>query len=161
MNASFHRALSRSAWSALALFAAPALAEPVFTVTSPIDAVDAAPGDGACASAAGACTLRAAVMEANALAGADTIVLPAGTYGRTIANANAGTEYEQEEDFAATGDLDVFGDLTLTGAGAAATIIDARGLDRVLHVLEAATVAVSGVTLRGGNVRYNWPAGGC
>lgn len=44
-----------------------------FTVNSLTDAVDAAPGDGACLTAGGVCTLRAALEEANALAGADTI----------------------------------------------------------------------------------------
>jgi CSLREA domain-containing protein len=37
-----------------------------FTVTSTIDAVDAVPGDGVCATAANQCTLRAAIQEANA-----------------------------------------------------------------------------------------------
>ncbi len=55
----------------------------VFSVDSLIDASDSAHGDGVCASAlAGApCTLRAAVQEANALAGADRIELPAGIPG--------------------------------------------------------------------------------
>ena len=57
----------------------------VFDVDSTADAVDANPGDGVCASAAGECTLRAAVMEANAspYAYAD-IRLSAGTYRLTI-----------------------------------------------------------------------------
>ena len=37
-----------------------------FVVTSPEDEVDTNPGDGICGAASG-CTLRAAVMEANAL----------------------------------------------------------------------------------------------
>ena len=51
-----------------------------FTVNSAADGADAAPGNGVCATAAGVCTLRAAVQEANALAGADTVTfsLPAG-----------------------------------------------------------------------------------
>lgn len=43
------------------------------TVTDLGDAVDIAPGDGSCKTAGGVCTLRAAIMEANALVGADTI----------------------------------------------------------------------------------------
>jgi predicted outer membrane repeat protein len=43
------------------------------------DGVDVAPGDGACATLGGFCTLRAAVMEANALPGADMVRLPGGT----------------------------------------------------------------------------------
>ncbi len=51
-----------------------------FTVNSVADGADAAPGNGVCATAAGVCTLRAAVQEANAFAGTDTITfsLPAG-----------------------------------------------------------------------------------
>jgi hypothetical protein len=41
--------------------------------------------DGVCATASGACSLRAAIMEANALPGADTIIVPAGTYVLALA----------------------------------------------------------------------------
>jgi CSLREA domain-containing protein len=44
-----------------------------FTVNSADDAPDAMPGDGVCAAGGGACTLRAAIDEANALAGGSTI----------------------------------------------------------------------------------------
>lgn len=49
--------------------------------------MDADPGDGECATAGGACTLRAAIREANALPGPDTIDLPAGTYAVALAGA--------------------------------------------------------------------------
>ena len=55
-----------------------------FSVDSTTDAVDAVPGDGVCATAATECTLRAAIMEANALPGPDAIVVPAGTYVLSI-----------------------------------------------------------------------------
>lgn len=50
-------------------------------VTSIADTPDAVPGNGVCDDGTGACTLRAAVQEANALPGADTIsfALGAGT----------------------------------------------------------------------------------
>ena len=44
-----------------------------FTVNSAGDTPDASPGNGICADSGGNCTLRAAIQEANALAGADTI----------------------------------------------------------------------------------------
>ena len=44
-----------------------------FTVTDLGDTTDANPGDGTCADAGGNCTLRAALEEANALAGADDV----------------------------------------------------------------------------------------
>ena len=80
-----------------------------FTVDATHDAVDAAPGDGVCADAGGACTLRAAVMETNALPGADEISLPGGTYVLSIPGA--------DEDAAATGDLDIVDDLMIDGGG--------------------------------------------
>ncbi|GIK56540.1 MAG: hypothetical protein HND44_03265 [Chloroflexi bacterium] len=75
----------------------------VFTVNSTADATDAVPGDGVCETAPGngICTLHAAIRESNALAGADEIILPAGTYLLTIPGAN--------ENNAATGDLDITG----------------------------------------------------
>jgi hypothetical protein len=100
----------------------------------------------------GTCSLREAIINTNDAAatwpdcaagsGADTIVLPAGNYVLAI----AGTE----EDAAASGDLDVLDDLTLRGAGAAITTIDAAGLDRVLDLLWSASVSVVGLTITGG-----------
>src|SRR5438094_10032224 len=115
-----------------------------FNVTSTIDAVEASPGDGICASAGSQCTLRAAVQEANALPGADTIMLPAGTYVLTVGGASA-----RCEDAAAKGDLDITDDVTIIGAGAPITIIDGNGIDRVFDV--AAQANIRGVTIRNGN----------
>ena len=56
----------------------------VFTVNSPADPLfgDASPGNGICETATGngVCTLRAAIQEANALAGDDQIILPPNPY---------------------------------------------------------------------------------
>lgn len=121
----------------------PAGAAEVFVVTSSLDAVDVSPGDGICASGSGACTLRAAIQEANAVSGADVIRLPAGTYELTSIGA--------AEDLAATGDLDISGPVEIVGAGTATTVIDGGGHDRVLHVLETAGgVTLSGLTVQGG-----------
>lgn len=112
-------------------------------VTSLIDAADANPGDGIVDDGSGNATLRAAIMEANALPGADTIILPAGIYAMSL----VGTL----EDLAATGDLDITDDLTITGSGATTTSIDAGGTDRIFHVLSGVTLNLSGVTLTGGD----------
>ena len=117
------------------------VAAATFTVNTTDDAVDAVPMDGVCATASGACTLRAAIMEANALPGADTIVVPAGTYALTLAG--------RDEDDAATGDLDINDDVTIQGAGSANTILDGNGLDRFFDNLAGTTI--SGVTIRNGN----------
>ena len=52
-----------------------------FSVNNTADGDDANRGDGVCevAPGTGACTLRAAIREANALPGADAVNLPAGT----------------------------------------------------------------------------------
>ncbi len=51
----------------------------VFEVDTELDSIDADPGDGDCADAESRCSLRAAIMEANALPGRQRIELPAGT----------------------------------------------------------------------------------
>ena len=70
------------------------LAGHTFLVDSFADEVDTNPGDGIAMAASGKTTLRAAIMEANASAGADTVWLPEGTYILSL----AGTD----EDAAAT-----------------------------------------------------------
>ena len=120
-----------------------------FVVNTTDDTVDANPGDGIAQDAGGNTSVRAAIMEANALAGADEIVVPAGNYTLTISG--------KYEDLAVTGDLDVLDDLTMTGDGAGLTIIDANGIDRVLQVhsgtsTDAVELALTGVSVTGGEV---------
>lgn len=136
----------------IAFCQAPAWAA-TFQVNSTLDAIDAAVGDGICetASGNGICTLRAAVQETNALAGADAILVPAGTYVITrpgvIGDAN--------------GSFDIRDDLTIQGAGAAVTIIDGGGLDNVFAVGgPLKTVAISGVTVQNGSVSSSRLGGG-
>lgn len=88
-----------------------------FVVNSTVDAVDASPGDGRCRTSSGACTLRAAIMESNALMGASTVQLPAGTYRLTLTGTGGDAQ----------GDLDVRDGVQILGAGAATTIIDGNG----------------------------------
>jgi predicted outer membrane repeat protein len=105
-----------------------------FTVTTPLDVVSATDGK---------LSLREAISAANAHAGADVVVVPVGTFKITIPGA--------VENLNATGDFDVTGDLTIKGAGAGATIIDAQQLDRVFDLLGNIGVTFSGVTLQHGN----------
>ena len=60
----------------------------VFTVNSFTDGVDAHPGDGVAQTSDGRTTLRAAIMEANALGGVSTVVLPAGSYTLSLPGPN-------------------------------------------------------------------------
>jgi cysteine-rich repeat protein len=141
--------LGSLAWVA-AVFASLPLAAATFVVDSTTDAVDLLPGDGLCATLAGECTLRAAVQETNALPGADEITLPAGTYVLTLAGP---------EDQAASGDLDVTDALTITGAGAASTVLDGNDANRLFEVYAAGGLDLSSVTVQHG-VREGGPTGG-
>jgi hypothetical protein len=66
------------------------------------------------------CSLREAVIDANAADDADRILLSAGVYHLTRVGS--------AENFSATGDLDLTSDVELVGAGAGMTRIDATGL---------------------------------
>jgi trimeric autotransporter adhesin len=125
---------------------APSVPLAVFNVTKTADT-----NDGTCNAD---CSLREAISAANAAVGSHTINVPAGTYTLTLANAGG-----INEDDNATGDLDINRDITLVGAGAASTIIQAgttstNGIDKVIAVNPFCTTTVnasiSGVTIRFG-----------
>lgn len=115
-----------------------------FTVDTATDGVDASPGDGICASTVGACTLRAAVMEANARNGAwtdlDHSITVASSINPVLSIPGVG------EDAAATGDLDVVKPLTVEGGGAT---VDGSGLDRVFDV-RGSSLRIHHMTVTGG-----------
>lgn len=108
-----------------------------FAVDSNVDASDATPGDGICASGAGACTLRAAMEEANSLHGADAVILPAGRYKLTA------------------GELRITDDLTITGEGATHTAIDGTRKSRVVTIAGTASVTMSQLTIQKGFADYS------
>jgi len=112
-------------------------------VNTTYDSVDIDPGDGECLDKAGDCSLRAAIMEANARPGIDTIRVPTGEHFLLIAG--------KDEDDSALGDLDITGSVTIIGDGAQETIINAVELDRVIHVMGSGTrVAFNSVTITNG-----------
>lgn len=113
-----------------------------FVVDSTLDTADADLTDGLAADSMGRVTLRAAVQQANALVGSDTITLPAGTFLLNL--------FGDGEQAAARGDLDITDDLTITGAGADLTNLDGLGQDRVFDILAGATAVISGVKIYGG-----------
>jgi len=121
-----------------------------FTVNSVADSLDSIPGDGICSDVSGNCTLRAAIQETNALAGADIIMLPAGTYNLAIAGVG--------EELAASGDLDINDSLTINGAGAQVSFINGQAIDRVFDIgpsIAAITVTFNNMTVTNGNVAGN------
>jgi len=136
-----------------------AAAAVVYTVDSVLDQVDDNPGDLDCRTLSFTCTLRAAIMEANKVFSADVIIeLPAGVYVLTIPPG--------------LGNLDDSGDLsfnppasanpliTVNGAGAATTIIDAAQSDRILRVGRSRSVLLHGITFRNGRTSSTDNAGG-
>jgi CSLREA domain-containing protein len=101
----------------------------------------------------GNCSLREAITAANtdaavdactAGSGADVITVPTGTYALTIVGTG--------EQNAADGDLDVFTNVTINGAGAASTIIDGEATGERIFSIESnngpITVVIAGVTMR-------------
>ena len=145
-----------------------------FVVNSTADSIDVNPGDGVCRDAQGRCTLRAAIMESDALPSWDVIDLskindPSQPIILTITGA--------DETYAATGgdppwivtgtpdpsrgDLDITSSLTIQGAGPDKTIIEwpadvksnPPSGDRIFHIQKTnadITVSISGLTVRNG-----------
>jgi len=95
------------------------------------DEGDFDPGDGQCATAGGACTLRAAVEEANAYPTHDKIYLPTGSV-------------KLRSELTVTYNLDFY------GASMYGTILDAARRGRVLNVRSGAKVSVYDLTMRNG-----------
>ena len=91
-------------------------------------------------------SLREAIIQANSTG--DTIDLStigAGTFTLTINGTG--------EDSAATGDLDITGNVTITGLDASSTIIEGGGIDRVFDLLgNSARLTMSDVTVQGGSI---------
>jgi hypothetical protein len=122
-------------------------AGPVYDVTSAADLPDAVI-DGVCNTTADnthpICTLRAAVMEANSFAGPDQVMikLPAGTYLFTRAIAMP--------DDVSNGDLNLTGNVRITGKGYDLSVIDANQLDRAILVAPGAVVTLSDLRVQGG-----------
>jgi predicted outer membrane repeat protein len=123
-----------------------------FFVETTVDYADAVPGDGMARDANGLTSLRAAIMEANASAGPDVILLRAGTYTLQLTGV--------DEDGAVTGDLDISDDVTILGVGAGSTTIDAQGIDRVFQVMAGKRLTLRGVTVSGGQSPANTDGGG-
>lgn len=133
----------------------------VLIVDSQLDQPDADPGDQICASADGWCTVRAAIMEANASEfAADgnryTIFIPAGYYNIELPNplSTPGTDTESGAERPVvtsdeTGSFKISVPLTIHGESAASTTLDANRLDRVFEIDTDAESTITDVTIRG------------
>lgn len=119
-----------------------------FTVNTTNDTQDFAQGNGICFDANKGCSLRAAITEANALPGADTINIPAGTYEQKLLGAN--------EENNAGGDWDITDSVAIVGTGSIylqAAASAGTATERVLDILNPnAAVSISGLTVRHGRI---------
>ncbi len=101
------------------------------------------------------CSLREAIMLANTSTDPDTIVVPAGLYRLTISGP--------PEDSGLSGDLEVMNSVTIDGAGAGSTIIDAGGVsgvaERVFEVAAFDTASTFDVTFSDLTVTGGWMDG--
>lgn len=106
----------------------------------------------------GLCSLREAVISANtdtafggdcqAGSGSDIILLSTGTYALSIPGI--------DEEGALAGDLDVYGDVIITGKGTDKTFIDGNQIDRIFHIFQntgfpAPVVKLYQVTVQNGH----------
>jgi len=147
---------------------APAPTNTPILVNSVADLPDAQPGDGVCETviSGSICTLRAAIMEANARPGPDVIQLqPNTTYQLNLPAPGTSALFgTMDITDSRGGDLDITDSVSLLGAGPASTIIDGNGAvtgDRVFQI--TGTVVISGLTIEhgqghnegGGLVNYN------
>ena len=123
--------------SLLALLSSISAHAATFVVNSTADVQDTNPGNGVCETAVGngVCTLRAAFNEANILGGANTINVPTGTYSLTIGNLST---------------TNASNNLTVTGTGAAGSvIIDGGGVNQLLN-LQGGTTSLNNLVLQNG-----------
>lgn len=138
-----------------------------FTVNSEQDFVDSNPGDGICFAAdalpARTCTLRAAVMEAEANGEADTILINPGlVIELSIGGANV------DPPNPATGDLDITTEIEILGFSdeppmdiSMLPLIDASNmLARHFHVHEQGFLLIRGLRLTGGSIGFPFGSGG-
>jgi len=140
------RTLARSLAAATTLLAALPAVATNYTVNSQADVPEVSAGNGTCDpefAIEGVCTLRAAIQEANAHVGADTIFLTAGqTYTLTRSGQDA---------TASRGDLDITDDVTIIFfASGDRPIVGANGLERAFEI-HSGNVTMLGFDITGGN----------
>ncbi len=116
------------------------------TVDRTTDVADAVPGNGAPASpSAAAARCARPCRRRTGFPGLQTIVVPAGVY--VLASAPAGEGGANPD---AAGDLDLLEDVTIVGAGAATTRVDANALSRAFDAAPGVDIELTGLTLGNG-----------
>jgi CSLREA domain-containing protein len=122
-----------------------------FTVNNQNDTADVNPGSGICSDAVGRCSLRAAIMEANADPMASVnIYLPAGTFNLSIPPIFDQTDGSNGALFISSSSH-----INIVGASPSTTLINAEGpsgafQDKLIQIGSQADVDISNVTLENG-----------
>ncbi|WP_340691132.1 right-handed parallel beta-helix repeat-containing protein, partial [Hydrogenobacter thermophilus] len=128
-----------------------------FTVNTTNDTVDVSPGDGTCADSSNNCSLRAAIMEANAQGGTKVICLGTNQTYTLSRDTAAG-----DDDTAAEDDLDIVAGADITIEGNGSTVqrdpsltcnldyTSAVGEFRIFHVLSGGSLTLKDLTVRNG-----------
>ena len=120
----------------------------VLRTTVSDDTVDVNPGDGLCADVNGDCSLRAAVMEANALPGVEEIRVESG-HQLSLPEGQVDTD--------AGGDLDITEALVIRGQGT----IWSDAVPRLLDIrVPSGLVEIEGVAFQGGDEAIRISGGG-
>ncbi len=119
-----------------------------FTVNSTEDGGDKDFTDGICDTGISIfptlepqCTLRAAIQQANATSGADTIGVSVGSVTLSVVGSS--------EELAAMGDLDIRQDVIIEGNGVTVTAGESFN-DRIFHVVSPAKATIKGVSIERG-----------
>ena len=116
-----------------------------FVVNSVADGTDAAIGNGICATSTGACTLRAAVQEANAQSRPDRDRPRHGPALRAVDQRGLRGRVGERLDLRCSGQV------TIVGHG---STVDAAGLDRVIEVVGSGALALRDATITGGVAEF-------
>lgn len=148
----------------------------VFYVTHSLDTVDANVGDGICLDVSGACSLRAAIQEANAAAPSPrTIILDVNE-----AQVSIGHQVDPSSNFPnsgqidglpnvanvsgwsdeSTGDLDIVGNVSIVGNQTSRSVIRGLGGDRIFKVHPNGSLSLQRVTISGGVAPADQGGGG-
>src|SRR5215471_2538825 len=129
----------------IGMISIPPQAGHIFIVNSTADAPDVAPGDGQCDSNISVpgeqCTLRAAIMEANASQGDDTI-----RFNFPICSINHDPQCRIS---LLTALPEIFTNIEFDGPGAKRLLITPTGGVRAFLVTTSGTVVISGMTIDG------------
>jgi hypothetical protein len=144
------RIVSVCMWSLLAIAGA-ANATQTFTVNSSLDELDTDVSDGVCRSPSGVCTLRAAIMQANAFTGPGVVInLPPGIYAitRPIDSAHPGNGGSLFLDAPPDGVTPI----SIVGTDTDSTVIDGSQIDRVFVIAVGRTATFSSLTVRNGQL---------